>query len=123
MACFKSSDATHIANLFFRDVVRLHGFQTNIVLDRDPSFLGYFWRTLWKTMDTRLDYNSAYHPQIDGKTKVVNKSLGNLLRILVGDQPKQWDQLLAQAEYAYNDFPNRGTCKSPFQIIYGMNPR
>ena len=48
-------------------------------------------------MDTRLDYNSAYHPQIDGKTKVVNKSLGNLLRSLVGDHSNQWDQVLAQA--------------------------
>ena len=53
----------------------------------------------------------------------MNKSLGNLLRSLVGDHPKQWDQLLAQAKYVYNDSPKRITGKSLFQIIYGIHPR
>ena len=42
---------------------------------------------------------------------------------MVGDNPKQWDQVLAQAKYAYNDSPNRSICKSPFEIVYGMHPR
>ena len=29
----------------------------------------------------------------------------------------------AQAEYAYNDSPNRSTGQSPFHIFYGMHPR
>ena len=89
ITCFKTGDGTHIANLFFKEVVRLRGLPTNIVSDRDSRFLGNFWRTLWKKMDTRLDYSSTYHPQTHGKTEVVNKGLGNLLRILVGDHSKQ----------------------------------
>ena len=123
IACLKTNHTTHIANLFFREVVRLHGLPTNIVLDRDSKFLGNFWRTFWKKMDTRLDYISAYHPQTDRQTEVVNISLGNLLRSLVGDHPKQWHQVLAQAEYAYNGCPNISTGKSAFQIVYGMHPR
>jgi len=34
-----------------------------------------------------------------------------------------WDRVLAQAEFAYNDSPNRSTGLSPFQILYGMHPR
>jgi hypothetical protein len=54
---------------------------------------------------------------------VVNKSLGNLLRSLVTEHNSQWDQILPQAEFAYNDSPNRSTGRIPFQIVYGMQPR
>jgi hypothetical protein len=54
---------------------------------------------------------------------VVNKSLGNLLRSLVTEHHNQWDQILPQTEFAYNDSPNRSTGKNPFQILYGMKPR
>lgn len=46
-----------------------------------------------------------------------------MLRILVGDRPKKWDHLLAQAKFSYNDSPNRSMRKSPFQILYGMHLR
>ena len=53
----------------------------------------------------------------------MNKSLGNILRSLTSEQPKQWDHVLAQAEFAYNDSLNRSIGLSPFQILYGMHPR
>jgi hypothetical protein len=42
---------------------------------------------------------------------------------LVTEHHNQWDQILPQAEFAYNDSPNRSTGKIPFQIVYGMHPR
>nr|GEU53725.1 reverse transcriptase domain-containing protein [Tanacetum cinerariifolium] len=54
-------------------------------------------------------------------TKVVNQSLGNLLRSLIGDNAKQWDLILPQAEFAYNRSVNRTTDKSPFKVVYGRN--
>jgi hypothetical protein len=54
---------------------------------------------------------------------VVNMSLGNLLRSLVTEQGRQWDQILAQAEFEFNNSVNRSTGKSPFEIVYGIHPR
>lgn len=70
----------------------------------------------------QLSYSFAYHPQTDEKTEVVNRSLGNLLRSLIGENSRMWDQVLAQVEFAYNNLPNRSTGCSPFQILYGMHP-
>lgn len=120
--CGKTSDATHVVHLFFLGIVRLHCLSKSIISDRDVKFIGHFWLTSWKKLDTKLNFSSAYHPQTDGQTEVVNKSLGNLIRSLVGENSKQWDCVLAQAEFAYNDSPNRSMGRSPFQILYGMHP-
>jgi hypothetical protein len=121
--CQKTSDATHVANLFFKEVVRLHGLPSSIVSDMDTKFVGHFLRMLWKNLGTELYFSSSYNPQTDRQTNVVNRSLGDLLRGLVTEHHSQWDQILAQAEFPYNDSVNKSTRKSPFQIMYGMNPR
>ncbi|XP_059446475.1 uncharacterized protein LOC132178025 [Corylus avellana] len=87
--------------------------------DCNTRFLSHFWRCLWQLSHTRLDFSSAYHPQMDGLTEVVNWSLGALLQSLVGENLKSWDRQLYQAEFAYNQSINRSTGLRPFTIIYG----
>ncbi|GKA96409.1 putative reverse transcriptase domain-containing protein [Tanacetum coccineum] len=86
--CKKTTDAINVTQLFFRDVYRLHSLPSFIVSDRDTRFLSHFWCSLWKMVNTQLNFSSAYYPHTNGQTEVVNKSLGNLLRCLVGDHVK-----------------------------------
>ncbi|GKE54787.1 RNA-directed DNA polymerase [Tanacetum coccineum] len=48
-------------------------------------------------------------------------SLGNLLRSLVGENIRQWDLVLLQAEFAYNQSCIQTTGKSPFEVVYRCN--
>lgn len=64
-----------------------------MISDRYTNFQGHFWRTLWKNIGTKLNFTSAYHPQSDGKTQIVNRSIRNILMNLVGDHPKKCDRV------------------------------
>ena len=121
--CSKTLDAVHVAKLFFKEIVQLHGLPKTIVSDQDAKFMSYFWRSLWKMLNTKLKFSSAFHPQTEGQTEVVNRSLGDLLRCLVGEHVSNWDQILPMAEFAYNSSVNRSTGRSPFEIVTGLLPR
>ncbi|KAK8947266.1 hypothetical protein KSP39_PZI006860 [Platanthera zijinensis] len=119
IACSKTNDASHVAQLYFKEVVGHRGVPKSIVTDRDVKFTSYFWKTLWRIMGTKLLFSSAYHPQTDGQTEVVNRSLGSLLRCLVGDHKGTWDLILPHAQLAYNNSKNRSTGLSPNEIVHG----
>ena len=119
--CHKTDDAVQVAELFFREVVRLHEMPKTIVSDRDAKFLSYFWKTLWSKLGTRLMFSTTCHPQTDGQTEVVNRTLSALLRSLFRKNLRLWEECLPHVEFAYNDAMHSATKFSSFEVVYGFN--
>uniref|UniRef100_A0A151UE94 Transposon Ty3-I Gag-Pol polyprotein n=1 Tax=Cajanus cajan TaxID=3821 RepID=A0A151UE94_CAJCA len=120
--CHKVDDASNIAKLFFRDVVKIHGLPRTIVSDRDTKFLIHFWRVLWSRLGTKLLFSTTFHPQTDGQTEVVNRSLSTMLRAVLKGNHKSWDEYFPHIEFAYNRVVHKTTNISPFEAVYGFNP-
>jgi hypothetical protein len=77
--------AESVAQVFFAEVVRLHGVSQSIVSDCDPVFTSVFWKELMRLTGTKLNMTSTFHPQSDGQTEAADKVIVMYLRCLTGD--------------------------------------
>jgi transposase InsO family protein len=119
--CHKSDNASHVADLFFTKIVHLHGVPNTIVSDRDAKFPSHFWRTLWFKLETKLLFSTTCHPQTDGQTEAVNRTLSTMLRAILKANLKLWEECLPHIEFSYNRYVHFTTKVSPFQVVYGFN--
>jgi transposase InsO family protein len=114
--------ASSVARAFFDGIVRLHGFPLSIVSDRDPVFTRHIWRDLFKMAGVTLKMSTAFHPQTDGQSEVVNKIIAMYLRCVTGDRPRAWVDWLSWAEYCYNTSYHTALHATPFEVVYGRPP-
>ncbi|MCO6517331.1 MAG: DDE-type integrase/transposase/recombinase, partial [Snodgrassella sp.] len=91
------------AELYVKEIVRLHGAPKTIVSDRDPKFTSKFWEGLQRAMGTRLKFSTAFHPQTDGQTERTIQILEDMLRACVIDFGGSWSKYLPLIEFSYNN--------------------
>ena len=70
----------------------------------------------------KLSMSSAYHPQSDGQTEVINQCLAQYLWSFVHQWPRKWHEYLPWAEYWYNTTYLISTGMTPFKARYGRDP-
>jgi transposase InsO family protein len=117
-----NATAADTAKLFFNLVVRFHSIPASIVSDRDSKFTSNFWKALFKLADTKLAMSTSRHPQTDGQTERMNRTLEEMLRSYVNSDMTNWDDLLPAVEFAYNDSTQASSGMTPFFANYGFHP-
>lgn len=120
--CKSTITAPEVAELFIKEVVRLHGWPSSIVSDRDKLFVSDFWRHLQTAFGAKLQMSSAYHPQTDGQTERMNKTLEDTLRHYIGPFQDNWEQLLPMAEFSINNAISDASGATAFLLNYGQHP-
>ncbi|WVZ80115.1 LOW QUALITY PROTEIN: hypothetical protein U9M48_027618 [Paspalum notatum var. saurae] len=78
-----------LAELYMSRIVCLHGVPKKIMSDRGTQFTSHFWKHLHESMDTRLNFSSAYHPQTDGQTERTNQILEDIYQASIKMSPFQ----------------------------------
>ena len=70
-----------------------------------------------KTLGTRLEFSTAFHPQTDGQTERVNQILEDMLRACGLDYGSSWDDNFPYAEFSYNSYQT-SLKMAPFEALY-----
>lgn len=94
----------------------------NIVSDRDPVFVSKSWQELFSAHGVTLSTSTAYHPQSDGQTEVLNRSLETYLRCYCTDSPQDWFFYLPLFEYWYKTIHHSAINTSSYESLYGQPP-
>jgi transposase InsO family protein len=118
-----SYSSAKLAEFYMSRIVYLHGVPKKIVSDRDSQFTSKFWEKLHESMETRLNFSSAYHSQTDGQTERTNQSLEDMLRACALKYGKRWDKSLPYAEFSYNNSYQASIKMAPFEALYGRQCR
>ena len=114
--------AVKTADLFVDMVIKIHGFPTSIIFDCDHVFLSNFWKKLFELSGTTLRHSTAYHPQTDGQSEVVNRGLEQYLRAFTQEKPNSWVSLPRWVEFSYNSSYHSSIKMSPFQALFRRPP-
>ena len=90
-----------------------------VIIDRDDKFTSRFWMSLFKGMDTKLNFSTTYHPQTNGQTKQVNQVLEDMLGIYVMNQSGKWEDYIDLVEFQNKNNYQASLKMSPFEVLYG----
>ncbi|MCO5564307.1 hypothetical protein L7F22_017967 [Adiantum nelumboides] len=116
----QTATAAGIAQVFVKELVRLHGIPAKIISDQDANFTSKFWQAMFQSLGTQLNLSTAYHPETDGQTERVNQVIEDMLRAYCNQQPQKWIKFLHLVELAYNSSHHRSLGMSPFKALYGQ---
>jgi len=121
--CFKTTTAKDMARLYIQNIYRIRGAPESIVSDRGPQFISNFWDEFCRILGIQLKLSTAFHPETDGQTEIMNQYLAQRLRPFVSYYQDNWSELLPIMDYAQLTLPHESIGMSPFELLYGHPPR
>lgn len=111
-----------VAQAYLDHVFKLHGWPRRIVSDSDAIFMSHFWKACFYIQGIQFYFLSAYHPQSDGQTKVVNRCLKMYLRFMCGHETQEMCKWLSLSEWWYNTHYRTTIQMTPYNVEYNQQP-
>lgn len=121
--CYKTATAIDLAELYYEHCFRHQGLPDSIVSDRGPQFVSEFWGTLCALLQIKRKLSTAYHPETDGQTEIMNQYLDLRLRPFVNHFQDNWSCLLPLMDFAQLALHHESLGTSPFELLHGRRPR
>ena len=108
--------AKDAAKAFYIHICKNHGLFNFIISDRGRMFVSYFWDQLITRFGIKADLSTAYHPETDGQTEILNSILEKYLEAYVNFLQNDWVSWLLSAEFVINNYVSEIIQCTPFLI-------
>ncbi|KAK7097274.1 hypothetical protein V1264_004279 [Littorina saxatilis] len=99
------------------------GLPDEVLSDLGTQFTSDVMREVMRLISVSQLHTTPYHPQTNGLCERFNGTLKSMVKKLMADRPKDWDRYLPFALFAYREIPQESTGYSPFELLYGRNPK
>ncbi|CDJ47094.1 Polyprotein, related [Eimeria brunetti] len=117
----KTATTADTMELLSDRLIRYHAFPVVLISDKGPRFQPTLWQQLCHRFQMKSAMSSSYHPQTDGKTERVNRTLEQIMRAYILTEEREWELLLRARELACNITSHLPTERSPFEVMIGQN--
>ncbi len=118
----RNISAKSVAEALFSMISRV-GIPKEILTDQGTAFMSRTIRELYELLGIKSIRTSVYHPQTDGLVERFNRTLKTMIRKFVHENAKNWDKWLEPLLFAVREVPQASTGFSPFELLYGRQPR
>ncbi|XP_075768997.1 uncharacterized protein LOC142821566 [Pelodiscus sinensis] len=118
----RNTTARTLAEELFKLFARV-GIPKEILTDQGTNVSSRLTAELSRLLNIHPLRMTVYHPQTDGLVERFNQTLKTMLRKFVAEDPRHWDKLLPALLFAIREVPQASTGFSPFELLYGRQPR
>ncbi len=98
----RSTTAEKVAKAFCNEWVFVYGPQKTLLTDNGPQLTAELFLETCRVLEVRNVFTSTYHPQKNGQTERLNRTLESMLRHYVAEDQENWDEYLSALAFAYN---------------------
>jgi hypothetical protein len=117
------ADATTITQFLYEEIITRHGIPNQATSDHGTEFCNELIETLARNYQIKHIRTTAYHPQGNGQTERVNRTLKDILSKISLGRDLPWDQYLHSALFAIRTIQQKSTHFSPFELLYARQAR
>ena len=120
---YKSTTSAHLIEKFLYQVYSERELPEDIVSDRDARFTSKEWTTFYQHHGINQSMSTTYHPRTDGRSEIANKVIIQKIKHAMFDKDTNWLEQVPFLQAKLNRTFNSSRNATPYEIVYGHNPR
>jgi transposase InsO family protein len=116
----KNMTHKEVIHFILEHIVHRFGIPQTLTMDQGSSFMSHQVREFVESLRIKLHSSSPYYAQANGRDESSNKTLIELIKKKIEENPKRWHEVLSEALWAHRISKHNATKVTPFELVYGQ---